>query len=269
MLTLRLLCLTLVGSRGYMLTSSWLALRVPAPAPARLAIASPSMGFFDLFKDPAEYEVIQAQQAVDLAEASDVATIVEIKAARLRLAEATAAVGEREQLRAEQREQRKEADARSGAWRDDALVAKMGGSAASGAPPKEQAQVVRSIAELERRARHYTPDPNPRPGGGACAPPCHLTCQPACVLPYSRTRQTSGIQLAEERLDRAVAEVAEASDQRAALNNLRREVSGGASSTGSTSGVWGHVVVCGGMWSYVVVCGRMWWYVVVVKREEG
>ena len=107
--------------------------------------------FFDLFKDPAEYEVIQAQQAVDLAEASDVATIVEIKAARLRLAEATAAVGEREQLRAEQR---KEADARSGAWRDDALVAKMGGSAASGAPPKEQAQVVRSIAELERRARH-------------------------------------------------------------------------------------------------------------------
>ena len=38
------------------------------------------MGFFDLFKDPAEYEqVIQAQQAVDLADASDVATIVEIK----------------------------------------------------------------------------------------------------------------------------------------------------------------------------------------------
>ena len=155
MLTLRLLCLTLVGTRGYMLTSSWLALRVPAPAPARLAVASPSMGFFDVFKDPAEYEVIQAQQAVNLAEASDVATIVEIKAARLRLAEATAAVGERKQLRAEQREQRKEADARSGAWRDDALVAKMGGSAASGAPPKEQAQVVRSIAELERRARHY------------------------------------------------------------------------------------------------------------------
>jgi len=189
MLTLRLLCLTLVGTRGYMLTSSWLALRVPAPAPARLAVASPSMGFFDVFKDPAEYEVIQAQQAVNLAEASDVATIVEIKAARLRLAEATAAVGERKQLRAEQREQRKEADARSGAWRDDALVAKMGGSAASGAPPKEQAQVVRSIAELERRAR-----------------------------------QTSGIQLAEERLDKAVAEVAKASDQRAALNNLRREV---------------------------------------------
>ena len=101
MLTLRLLCLTLVGTRGYMLTSSWLALRVPAPAPARLAIASPSMGFFDVFKDPAEYEVIQAQQAVNLAEASDVATIVEIKAARLRLAEATAAVGERKQLRAE------------------------------------------------------------------------------------------------------------------------------------------------------------------------
>ena len=150
MRTLRLLCLTLVGSRGYMLTSSWLALRVSAPAPARLAFAAPTMGFFDVFKDPAEYEVIQAQQAVDLAEGSDVATILEIKAARLRLAKATAALGEREQLRAE----RKEGEARSRAWRDEALVAKMGGSAASGAPPKEQAQVVRSIADLERRARH-------------------------------------------------------------------------------------------------------------------
>ena len=58
------------------------------------------MGLFDLFKDPAEYERIQAKQAVDLAEASDVATIVEIKTARARLAEATAALGEREQSRA-------------------------------------------------------------------------------------------------------------------------------------------------------------------------
>jgi len=149
MRTLRLLCLTLVGSRGYMLSSSWLGLRVTAPAASRLGSASPSMGLFDLFKDPAEYEVIQAQQAVDVAEASDVATIAEIKAARARLAQATAMVGEREQSRAE----RKEAAARSGAWRDDALIAKMGGSAASGAP-KEQAQVIRSIADLERKARH-------------------------------------------------------------------------------------------------------------------
>lgn len=138
-----------------------------------------------MFKDPAEYERIQAKQAVDLAEASDVATIVEIKTARARLAEATAALGEREQSRAA----RKEADVRSGAWRDDSLVAKMGGSAASGVPPKEQAQVIRSIADLERRAR-----------------------------------QTSGIQLAEERLDRAVAEAADAGDQRAAASNLRRAV---------------------------------------------
>ena len=113
MRTLRLLWLTLVGSRGYMLTSSRLAVRVPAPDTARLAWASPSMGLFDVFKDPAEYELIQAQKAVDLAEASDTATIVEIKEAQLRLAEAEAAFDER---RAERRvERRAEAEARSGA----------------------------------------------------------------------------------------------------------------------------------------------------------
>ena len=109
MRTLRLLWLTLVGSRGYMLTSSRLAVRVPAPDTARLAWASPSMGLFDVFKDPAEYELIQAQKAVDLAEASDTATIVEIKEAKLRLAEAEAAFDER------RAERRAAAEARSGA----------------------------------------------------------------------------------------------------------------------------------------------------------
>ena len=56
------------------------------------------MGFFDVFKDPVEYERIQAQRALGRAEASDVATVVEIKAARARLAEAATASGEESQV---------------------------------------------------------------------------------------------------------------------------------------------------------------------------
>ena len=95
-MALPMLCILLVATRGFMLRSSWPAQRAAVPRASRFAL--PAMGFFDVFKDPVEYERIQAQRALGRAEASDVATVVEIKAARARLAEAAAASGEESQV---------------------------------------------------------------------------------------------------------------------------------------------------------------------------
>ena len=91
---LLLLCTSLGASQGYMLISSWLAQRMQAAQSCRSEL--PSMGFFDAFKDPSEFELVQAQEALDRAEASSTATVSEIKAARVRLADATAAAGKQQ-----------------------------------------------------------------------------------------------------------------------------------------------------------------------------
>ena len=222
------------------------------------------MGFFDAFRDPAEFEQIRAQEGLARAEAAGDARAIRDAADRLSAAKAAAA--ERQQ---QDEQQRPAADAEgkltvtlagcvngvgvgldenncvdmltpgkpaeavmkmgdrvllwngiemvdsSGARRllkdvvvraeahtlvierkqssldtrrDEALLSQMYGISQAGAPPPQD-RVIRSIADLERRARQAAP-----------------------------------VQLAEERLDKAVADAANARDQRAAARQLQQEV---------------------------------------------